>query len=329
MRARRPGEPTSSDRERLAQLAALLAEQRGRLKLVDYRQAEADCDRLAARLLDELGRQELERSSFRPIPRGGLFVLGMLAYLLNLRPSALLPSESVEGPLVLVDDCAITGARFRSALEATSTADVIFAHLYSPAALRAAIEKAEPRVRRCVSAHDLRDRTAEMADSEREAWFQRWRERLGPDRYFYGRVDPVAFSWTEPDQPLWNRATEAVEPGWRLVSPAACLRNRGRLGQPPTADPRPAWRVASEIASAAVGDRIWLCAVASGDVIALEGTAAEIWRRLSRHGDPDLAAAEIAEQYGIQLDTVQLDLHRLVEELAGRGFVESIGDRGD
>lgn len=79
-----------------------------RLRYVGYKQAEEDCERLAELLVERFGREELQSFRFTAIPRGGLIVLGMLAYVLGLRQSQLEPPHSPERPLVVVDDCVRT-----------------------------------------------------------------------------------------------------------------------------------------------------------------------------------------------------------------------------
>src|ERR671910_1255702 len=86
-----------------------------RLRYVGYAQAQEDCERLAARLVERFGRDELRGFRFVAIPRGGFIVLGMLAYILGLERSQLEAapySEHAGAPLVVVDDCALSGVRF-------------------------------------------------------------------------------------------------------------------------------------------------------------------------------------------------------------------------
>jgi len=159
-----------------------------------------------------LGESGISHCSFRSIPRGGYFVLGMLSYLLDLERKALW-SPSPDGLLVIVDDCALSGARFYYALHSVPNERVIFAHLYSPPELRAAILAQEPRVVACVAAHDLRDSARERYPDEAEykAWQQRWRERLPEPRYWVGLPEPVVFPWSEPERSVWNAETGEVK----------------------------------------------------------------------------------------------------------------------
>ncbi|MGB9880883.1 MAG: hypothetical protein ACPLRM_08985, partial [Anaerolineae bacterium] len=81
------------------------------IRRITYRQAEAATKQLAAQLVGAFGAAELSRFAYAAIPRGGLIVLGMLSYVLDLKPDALM-SLATDVPLVVVDDAAYSGARF-------------------------------------------------------------------------------------------------------------------------------------------------------------------------------------------------------------------------
>src|SRR5687768_10417176 len=117
-------------REDGAHLAGVLARARARPRRLTYEQAEAEAKSLAAALVAAFGRDEIKSFSYTAIPRGGLFVLGMLSYVLDLDRRVLQPRSSGE-PLVVVDDCSLSGARFRNFLQADEHPQVVFAHLYS------------------------------------------------------------------------------------------------------------------------------------------------------------------------------------------------------
>jgi hypothetical protein len=121
-----------ADRVRLGALRWQLERVLPRLRYVSYARAQEDCERLAARLVERFGRDELRDFRFVAIPRGGFVVLGMLAYILGLRGSQLEPPHPPDAPLVVVDDCALSGVRFGQFLERVDCSRVVFAHLYSP-----------------------------------------------------------------------------------------------------------------------------------------------------------------------------------------------------
>ena len=177
------------------------------LQYVDYGRAEQICRILASRLVERFTKVELSRFHFAAIPRGGHIVLGLLAYILNLRPAQLAPPHPPDIPLVVVDDCSLTGARFRQFMKGCAHQRVVFVSLYSHPALRAAIESEELRVLACLSAKDLFDYAPDRLGHGYSAWQERWRSRLKGDGYWVGQVS-VCFAWNEPDRLLWNRTTQ-------------------------------------------------------------------------------------------------------------------------
>ena len=89
------------------------------LRYVDHGAVTDACVRLADQLVEHLGTETLERAVFTAIPRGGLIVLGQLAYVLGLRHDQLAvdaddaddrASDSTR-PLLVVDDCLLSGVR--------------------------------------------------------------------------------------------------------------------------------------------------------------------------------------------------------------------------
>jgi hypothetical protein len=142
---------------RLKALARQLNSSCKNFRYVSYMQAEDDCRILAEKLINFFGRDELGKIHFAAIPRGGMIVLGMLSYVLGLDRKQLSHPTSDNNPLVVVDDCSLTGKRFADFIENCQSDKIIFATLYSHPYLRSAIEDKERRVMACLSAHDLHD----------------------------------------------------------------------------------------------------------------------------------------------------------------------------
>ena len=325
--------PNPTDETERLRLGALLFRLGEGLREVSWAQAERDAERLAAELVRRV--PELDEAVFRAIPRGGLFVLGMLAYLIDLPADRLAPAADPGRTLVLVDDCALSGLRVRQALAAAGgRRRVVVAHLYSPPPVRRALA-GEPGVVACVAARDLEDRTAEVLPDaeERRAAEQRWRERLG-DRAWYGLAEPVAFPWNEPDRPFWNALTGRVEDGWRLVPPHRSLKARGRLGtQAPVSSRRaagPRWRLAEGVVWGDFDGVVWLCRTADRRVFSLTGVAADLWRWTAAGGGEAAVAARGAEVYAVDEAAARRDLAELLADLAGERLMERAeGGGGD
>ena len=314
---------------RLSAWSLLHSRLQGGMRYVDYRQAERDSEVLAGRLLERIPHSELKAWSFLGIPRGGLIVLGMLAYVLDLDGDALWP-EAGDGPLCIVDDCALTGVRFAEALSRTGERKVVFAHLYSHPNLRRAVRRQEPRVLECLAAVDLQE--APEADLHEEesflSWRRRWAERLGGGRYWLGRCELVSFSWSEPDRPFWNPATGAVEDGWRWLPPHLCLKNRslvaplsGLPGGGPSWAER-CWRVPEGVVFGEFDGLLWLIQKDGDEVFRLDGASALIWRCLAGWGSEALALRCLEATFDENSRELEGDLRAMIERFSAARLLE-------
>lgn len=294
----------------------------GRLRYIGYDEAEAAAEKLATRLVESYGAEAVRRFRYTPLPRGGLIVLGLLASRLDLpadRLSNAPPDAGEDTPLVVVDDCALSGGRFGAFLHDCPARQVIFAQLYSPPALRAAIEAGEPRVLACLAAHNLED-----GDEVRE----RWGRRLSGPRYGPGTGDRIAFPWNEPDRLLWNQDTGEVELGWKLVPPELCLKQRAAADS--SARPRiqvqprglGPWRPSSTVLFAEHRAETVVHRLDTGEVFRLPGTAHAMWRALLRAGDPAAASRLLLARYRVAAATLEADLAQFLQTLRERGLVE-------
>lgn len=294
------------------------------LRYVDYDQAERDAERLAARLQRALPAAALARASFVGIPRGGLIVLGMLSYALDLTPDQLVGPgalRAVEGPIVVVDDCSLTGHRFMDFCDTHElSGEVVFACLYAPTALARALEEARPSVR-VVAARALHDHTAARHGPDAEAWRARWRNRRGGTRPWTGVTEHLCFAWSEPDLGLWDDERESESLAWSLVPPARCLKTRTATDRgpavpvvvPPTASgplrPRPG------VAAAEVAGRLLVARPDADACLSFDGAAADFWRALVAHGTVEAAHDALCTAYDVPADTLADDLRAFVDTL--------------
>lgn len=324
------GEFDEAEVARLAGLRRGLEEHLTRLRYVPYSQAEAACEELAGRLVQRFGREYLRSLSFVAIPRGGLFVLGMLSYLLGLDHERLeAPERAAAGrPIVVVDDCAYTGHRFGRYLERLRWRQSIFAHLYSHPDLRAAIEREEQSVVALVAARDLHD----YAPADHGDKYEEWRERaraVGPrPSYWIGRTERVCFAWSEPDYNFWNPVTGRLESGWSLAGPDLCLKNREGAGrtaislevQPPARGdlrPPPGVLFGEFEGTLIVGN------LDTGESIALDPVAAEMWRALVECESRAEALARLAAGFDADSAKLEADLSAFAADLMARGMLQS------
>lgn len=300
-----------------------------RLRYVSYAQAEADCERLAEQLLARMGRDALRRFRFAAIPRGGHLVLGMLAYALDLARDQLEVPLPPDAPLVVVDDCALTGVRFGQFIERVPNRPIVFAPLYSHPDLRTALEASEPRVTACLSARDLHDHAPAQLGDGYPAWRQRWLARSDACCRWVGLPDHVCFPWNEPDISIWNPITEREEQGWRVVPPAYCLKNRPPPGAAPArvqvqSEGKGILRPSAAVLFAALGDDVIVASTETSKAFRLNGVAAAIWRAIILHDDLKEALTTLRREYNVEEATLKNDLNAFAGELLKKGLLECV-----
>jgi hypothetical protein len=296
----------------------------GSLLYVSSSRATDLCRSLVLRLIERLGLEEIRRADFTAIPHGGFIVLDHISPLLALKPEQLNASGDPDRLLVIVDDCAISGLRFKQFLKSCASRRIVFAHLYSPPALRAAIEAQEPRILACVSTEDLRE-VSQRVPPEHE---QRRRERIERGEcYWIGSTEALCFPWNEPDRSFWNPVTSRQERAWKIVPPEFCSKNHPAPEttpipiqiQPEGRGPlRPSRRaIFGELDGALV-----LCDMETGRCFGLEGVAADLWRALLVHGHPEAVASALQAEYDVPGEVFREDTRNFFKDLEARGLLE-------
>lgn len=298
-----------------------------RVTLLDHAAAEGAAAGLADELVARYGRDELRRFRYAAVPRGGLIVLGMLAYLLDLpserltTTSSALPDE--DAPLVLVDDIAISGLRLSQTLTGLPERRTMIATLHAHPDLRTAFTAMHPRVEAFASAHDLHDHApAALADGYTD-WLERWRGRASPGTAWIGQPDHVVYPWNEPDLGVWNEVAGREEPGWSVVPPEHCLKRRTRAAVPVQVMPDAAGplRPPPEVVTAEAEGGVVVGHLGSGASFLLEGSAADIWRALVATGDLSAAAGRVARVYQVGPADLRVDVEAFSADLLGAGLL--------
>ena len=310
-------------------LSALLANLRdacSHLRYLSQAEIEAGCQRLARLLVDRFGRKRLSQASFLAIPRGGRYILEMLVEILGLEPPQP-KASSPAGEVVVVDDCALSGFRFRESLQLHPAERVIFAHLFSHPKLRKAIEEKEPKVTACVSAWDLASR--ELPASQDAAHRrQGWQQRLGEERYWIGPLEHVCFPWTEPDRLVWNANKEETQVAWRLIPPELCLKNQVDEGTT-TAEVQVqsqgagGFKLGQKVLYARLERRTLVVNLATEDCLSLESVTRDMWHSLLAENGLDAAVAALQDRYEVDRGSLFADLRALAQQLVERGMLET------
>jgi hypothetical protein len=292
------------------------------LRFIDYHFTEEACRRLAFQLIERIGMAECQRTRFVAIPRGGFVILGLLAAILGLEREQLEPVTPDDPLAVIVDDCSLSGARLAQFLRGCPARRLVFAPLFSPAELRAAILRQESRIINCCSAEDL-ERLGDISPRLRE---QELETKRG-SRYWIGQIAPIAFPWNEPDRLLWNPETGQHELAWRIVPPELCLKNRQPSPrgsslvqiQPRAKGPL---RPSDRVLFAEIDQRIVICDLAQQKSFTFAGTGSDLWRGIVRHGDIEATVDEVAAGYDAPRETILRDARQFVNALLDRGLLE-------
>jgi hypothetical protein len=288
-----------------------------RLRYVTYGDAMMACEQLAQQLQTAFGSNALREFQFYGVPRGGLIVLGMLSYVLGLRHEQLNPSELSDTPLVVVDDCALSGSRFYRVLQQYPHPSVVLATLYAHRELKEAIASREPKVIQCLSGRDLYDHGPETMGSNYATWQTQNQARLAGHRYWLGLPDYLCFPWNEPDHLLWNTATAALEQSWPILPPSVCLKNRPASGGSLPIQVQhtvQGWLQPTEqVVFGELNGQVLIGYLPTGETFGLSGKAADFWRVILRVEGLEAAIAALSSQYAEA--NLRSDLTTLIGQL--------------
>jgi hypothetical protein len=299
----------------------------GRLRYIGYRDTEEAVAELGDRLRNLIGAREMQSLPYVAIPRGGLIVLGMLASMLDLpREQVGAGRPGTDGPVVIIDDCAQSGARFGAFLASRPEPRVIFAHLFSHPNLRAAVEAREPRVT-CVAARDLHDDGPEILAENYADPQDLWSARLGCQRYWIGDCERLCFPWNEPERVLWDPGTQDLATAWKLVPPPHCFKASGSgAASPPDIQVQPGGRgrlrPAPSVLYGRTNGEIVVVRIDSGEIFRLPGSADAFWSALVATGDAEAACRRLERRYGMAAADLRPDLLAFCETLLRQGLLE-------
>jgi hypothetical protein len=309
---------------RLGFLARWLEEGISSTRYLDHTAVTAAVIRLADALRAALGGV-LHECDFVGIPRGGLIVQGLLSYALELDSGVLTRPADPARPLVVIDDCALTGSRFRQFIAGQQRSAVVFAHLCSPRPLRDALMATDPRLTHVLAAMDVEELSPEGTEPERASWSAEMRNRAPDDYAWIGRTGIVIFPWSEPDHNFWNPETGVMEWGWRLAPPELCLKNRTTGGGAAVQVVEPSrgpWGPPAHVLPAPFEDAILLVDLTSGATFGLHGVATDVWRGLCAGEPLEPLAQRLAAEYDVPRAQVLEDAVALVAQLQERGLLE-------
>ncbi len=300
-----------------------------RVVRLGYNDVEEHVGRLASRLRSTLG-ERLTDAAFVGIPRGGLIVLGMLAYELGLRHDQIVGIGSASDLEVIVDDCAYSGARVGEYLSVSRADKIVFACLLAPPPLLKAIEHSEQRVLSSIAAAEMKDLTPQGARGER--WQAGWANLLAADRrYWVGLTEHVCLPWAEPDWSFWDDDAQQVQDGWTVLPPEICIEHRHEPTQRSVAVEIQNWGVGpihpgDDVLYARTDDEVVLTNLVDGRQFVLEGTGADVWKGLVANGEIDATVRAMLETYEVDPSSLHTDVSEFADRLAKARLIQ--GFRG-
>jgi len=339
------------DRFSLENLAIHIQDAFRYLRYVDYRSVEAAVVRLAGTLTERFGADTVRRFSYTAIPRGGLIVLGMLAYVLGIPRGRIISGKwkEPEEALVVLDDCALSGVRFQeflrqavatrqpdnqgegqsSAGRPSASCPVVFCPLFAPRELCSAIETQEASVVACCSGEELEDLATQRFGEHYAEWYEFRKSRMGQRGYWVGFPELIAFPWGAPELNYWNSTTGRFEADWNVLPIG--LRKKGWREREPAsivqrAGPGPLQAAADVLWTDIDGDvaiaRMPLAEEGPTGCFRLDGPAATMWRALVRHGTLEAAEMAVTDHYAVDSAIARTDLNTFVASLERQGYLQ-------
>jgi len=297
------------------------------LHYVNYTDLEDDCRLLVSKLNERVDRDQLKKYYFTCIPRGGLIVLGILSYLLRLERWQLDPPPDSHAPLVVVDDCALTGKRFAQILQKNQSDTIIFAPLYSSPELRSAIEAREHRVISCISARDLKS-CSYSTKEDQHAFQEIFGSYINNSNYWIGFTEYICFAWNEPDFFFSNPVTEKVEGNWTIFPHEMCLKNGPvRIPVIVQKDITMEFYVADDVVTIHRDDCVMIDNLVTHDRFLVKGIAAEMWNDLMEYGTQEAILTKFLNEYDIDQISLKRDISNFIQNLLSRGILKTNRER--
>lgn len=316
-----------ADVARLSFLARWLEPTITSTRYLDHEAVVAAVEILAVRLRAVFG-DEVRRFDFVGVPRGGLIVLGLLAYALDLDAERLEALRDPNRPLVIVDDCALTGNRFCRFIEEDPGSQWVFAHLCSPPELRTAMIDQVLRLSHAIAAIDLRDLAPSEYGENYAEWHTQVAQRIGDRCCWIGQPENVVFPWNEPDHNFLNTVTGESDWGWRLAPSERCLKRGstsfpGGIPDQVSTGNQTGYRVANRLLFGCLEEQVFLFDRSTGDTLRLDEVGARVWDGLLAGWSAERIADGIVSRFDVDMERALTDVRSLTRDFLDRGVLIS------
>jgi hypothetical protein len=246
----------------------------------------------------------------------------------------------MDRPLMIVDDCVLSGLRAREMKQLHDRRRTVLATLVAPAALSQQALQPETGLE-CITAVELEDLAPSLYGSRHEEWREHWTQLADDSTIWIGQPEYVSFAWTEPDEAFFNVVTEEIEPGFRLTPAERCLRHRAATGPVDGGDaegfpaavqicvdgPGPVTAPSDVLSARLTNGQV---AVARFDqqngqestsCYILDSTAGEMWGQLLKHGTVEGALEALADQYDVDPERLRHDVRDFERSLVHEGLL--------
>ena len=310
---------------RLRHVERWIHQARQRCKWYSYPDTVRLTEKLAVELKECLG-SDISKVDWLAIPRGGLIVLGLLSYALGLRQERLENSLDEERPLVIIDDCALTGNRFSRFTEKVERKEVLFANLCSPLEVREAIVSTEPAVSHCLAADTLHNMAPTLQGKGYDGWEERVRAYLDTKRYWIGQSEIPIFPWSEPDHNFWNPITKTVESGWQVAPPELTLKSKHRESQSPKVfdipDQKGVFLLGDAVLYYPKDSTVYIFDCETKAQYKLEKVGALLWIAFLKYKTMEDVVALVQSAYSVSPGKAKKDADRFAGQLLQKGLLQ-------
>lgn len=259
----------------------------------------------------------LKNSQVVAIPRGGLFIQAMLSYFLPLKHHQLQYTENDvdTSPLIIVDDCAISGLRLAQQLEKFPNRDIYFFTIASPEKLRDSVKLKEARVLDFKSVVNIKSYSTLKAQNTQQ-------------RYWLGQCDAVIFPWSETQRSHFSNGKLSNRPLWKIAPDKLCMSTKAKKQAIKATEVKE-----NQSAVLSTPDNILhftdqgitkILDASTMKHYSLDAIGSDIWQSLLSNSNLDHALAELSATYKVSKTRLNNDMQLLTQKLIDAGLINEL-----
>ena len=256
----------------------------------------------------------LKNSQVVAIPRGGLFIQAMLSYFLPLEHHQLQYTENDvdTSPLIIVDDCAISGLRLAQQLKKFPNREIYFFTIASPRELRDSVNSKESRILDFKSVLDVKSYSTLDLNHASQCY---WR----------GQCDTIIFPWSETQRSYRFNGQLSNVPLWKVAPNKLCLSAREKKQRIRTTEikenPSSVMSTPDDVLYHTDQGLTRILNVSTMKHYSLDSIGSTIWQSLLKNADLDNVLAELSSIYGVSKTKLNSDVQLLTQKLFNDGLI--------